>query len=175
MKNKPLVTALAAVSLTLTCSSLAVAAEKILEVPASDVMFAKKAAMGGMTEVALGQLAAQKGASAEVKEFGQMMVTDHSQAGDKLKVIATAKHIPLPEKLDAKHQEMVDKMAKLEGAAFDKAYVPDMVADHQKDLKEFKMEAGQGKDTELKNFASDGSTMVQRHLDKIKTIKASMK
>lgn len=175
MKNKTFVTTLATLSLALAFAPCVLAAEKKMEVSTSDVTFAKKAATGGMMEVALGKLAAEKGTKAEVKEFGQTMVADHGQAGEKLKTIATEKHITLPEKLGPSHQEMVDKMAKLEGAAFDQEYVTNMVADHEKDLVEFKMEAGHSKDAELKAFAAEKSIMVQMHLDKIKMIKASMK
>jgi len=76
-----------------------------------------------MTEVQLGLLAADQGTSQDVRDFGSKMVVDHGKANDELKSIASSKNITLPEKLDTKHQAMVDKMSKMSGAAFDKAYV----------------------------------------------------
>src|ERR1035441_9237998 len=89
----------------------------------TDQDFMLAAAQGGMTEVKLGELAAQNGERSDVKEFGQMMVNDHSAINADLKTLAAQKEVTLPDSLDAKHQKMVDKMAALSGSAFDKAYV----------------------------------------------------
>ena len=96
------------------------------EVAEADKTFVVKAAQGGMTEVQLGHLASEKGTSSDVKSFGAQMVADHGKANDELKSIATAKGIVISDKLDAKHQAMVEKMTALSGAAFDKAYVDEM-------------------------------------------------
>ena len=58
---------------------------------AKDKTFMKKAAKGGMMEVAMGKLADQNGQSEDVKSFGKRMVTDHSKANEELKSIAEKK------------------------------------------------------------------------------------
>src|SRR6059058_6151950 len=63
-----------------------------------DKIFMKKAAKGGMMEVAMGKLAEQNAKSPDVKSFGQRMVTDHGKANDELKKIAAEKNVKLPEK-----------------------------------------------------------------------------
>jgi putative membrane protein len=93
-----------------------------------DQMFASDAAIAGMAEVELGTMAAQQGSSAKVKSFGMTMVTDHAKAGNELKSIAAAKGITLPTMLDPMHQATRDKLAKLSGTAFDRAYMDAMVA-----------------------------------------------
>jgi putative membrane protein len=134
-----------------------------------------KAAQGGMTEVQLGQLAADKGTSQDVKDFGAKMVTDHGKANDELKSIANSKGITLPEKLDSKHQAMVDKLNGLSGAAFDKAYVAAMVTAHTKDNSLFIKEASSGQDPEIKAFAAKTDEMVKMHLSMIHGIQSKMK
>src|SRR5919197_1196580 len=89
----------------------------------ADEKFAAEAAIGGMAEVELGRLAAQKGASDEVRQFGQRMVDDHSKAGDDLKKVASAKGLALPAALEAKPQAAVQKLSALSGDKFDKEYV----------------------------------------------------
>jgi putative membrane protein len=118
-----------------------------------DKTFMKKAAKGGMMEVAMGQMAEQKAQSEEVKSFGKRMVTDHSKANDELKSIASKKGFQLPNK------EHSGKWAS------DKAYMDMMVKDHEKDLSEFKEEASSGSDPDVKKFADDTAKMVQEHLD----------
>jgi putative membrane protein len=142
---------------------------------ARDKKFVMEAAQGGMTEVQLGKLAADKGMSQNVKNFGSKMVTDHGKANDELKSIASSKGITLPENLDSKHQAMIDKMGKKTGAAFDKAYVKAMVADHKEDHSIYSKEASSGKDLEIKNFASKTDRVIKNHLSMIQNIKSKMK
>ena len=84
-----------------------------------------------MAEVQLGKLASERAANAEVKAFGQMMVKDHTAAGNELKQIASGLNAQLPTQLDQKHRDLVDRLSKLQGAAFDDAYMDAMVQGHQ--------------------------------------------
>jgi putative membrane protein len=129
-----------------------------------DAAFVKQAAMGGMAEVELGRLAADKASNADVKQFAQRMVDDHSKANDELKGVASSKGIELAADLDAKHKAVRDKLAKLEGAAFDRAYMAQMVTDHQQTVQLFQREAKTGKDTDLQKWAADKLPALQEHL-----------
>ena len=130
----------------------------------SDSDFAKDAAQGGMAEVKLGQLAQDKGTSDAVKEFGKRMVDDHSAANDKLKSIAQQESVNLPTNLNKKDRATYDKLSKLSGDAFDRAYARDMVKDHQDDIAAFRQEASNGQDPQIKSFASDTLPTLQDHL-----------
>ena len=129
-----------------------------------DQAFADKAAVAGMAEVELGKMATQQGSNAKVKSFGQTMVTDHTKSGDELKSIAKAKNITLPTTLDATHQATRDKLAKLSGAEFDRAYMDAMVMGHQTVASEMTTEANGGTDPQLKAFAAKTLPTVQMHL-----------
>jgi putative membrane protein len=133
-----------------------------------DVHFAREAAQGGMAEVKLGQLAQEKGSSDTVKTFGKRMVDDHSKAGDKLKEVASRESITLPSDLSAKDQATYDRLSKLNGAAFDRAYARDMVKDHETDVAAFQKEANAGKNDSLKSFASETLPTLQDHLKQAK-------
>lgn len=130
---------------------------------AKDKMFMKKAAKGGMMEVAMGKLADEKGQSDDVKSFGKRMVADHSKANDELKKIAAQKNAKLPTK-----EPTV-------GWTSDKAYMDAMVKDHEKDLAEFQDEAKNGSDPDVKKFADDTAKMVQEHLDLAKQTQSKLK
>ena len=131
---------------------------------ASDRKFVEKAASGGMAEVKLGQLAIEKGTSPTVKEFGKRMVDDHGKANDELKEIASKKNFALPTDLDSEAKATYDKLAKLSGTDFDKAYIDAMVKDHDKDVKEFKKEASTGGvDPDLKAWAEKTLTVIEQH------------
>jgi putative membrane protein len=140
-------------------------------VSATDQEFMQAAAQGGMTEVKLGELAAQNGLRADVKEFGQMMVKDHSAINDDLKALAAKEGVTLPDSLDAKHQGMVDKLAALTGSAFDDAYVAAMIKGHKKDAKAFKAEFAATQDADIKSFLDKSIPVVESHLQHVMAMK----
>lgn len=133
-----------------------------------DAHFAKGAAQGGIAEVRLGQLAQEKGSNDTVKSFGKRMVDHHSKAGDKLKEVASRESIALPTDISAKDQAIYDRLSKLNGAAFDRAYARDMVKDHETDVAAFQREANGGKTDSLKSFASQTLPTLQDHLKQAK-------
>ena len=135
-----------------------------------DSDFAAKAAVGGMAEVAMGKLAQTNASSQRVKDFGAMMVRDHSEAGDKLKQIASQKNIILPGTLDKTEQGHLSDLQKKNGSDFDKMYMNMMVDDHKDDIKEFQKAVNSGKDGDLKNFAVTTLPVLQKHLDSAKAI-----
>jgi putative membrane protein len=140
----------------------------------ADTAFAMKAAQGGMAEVKLGHLAVDKASNPDVKAFGQRMIDDHTKANDQLKSICSAENMTPPNDLDAKDQATYDKLSNLSGTAFDKAYMRDMVKDHEEDIKEFEKEANRGKDPQLKQFASTTLPILQSHLSDAKSTEAKV-
>ena len=134
----------------------------------ADTHFAKEAAQGGMAEVKLGQLAQEKGTSEAVKRFGKRMVEDHSKAGDELKETAGKESINLPTAMAAKDQALYDRLSKLSGVSFDRAYARDMVKDHESDVAAFKHEANSGKNEAIKNFAAKTLPTLEDHLKEAK-------
>ncbi len=144
-----------------------------MAVSSADRKFATMAAMDGMTEVELGRLAAERGSSDAVKQFGQRMVDDHSKANDELKQWAETAGVMLPTALDAKHQAMVARMSGLSGAAFDRAYAKEMVKDHIKAVQLFQREADRGTDAGLKSFASSKLPTLREHLEMARSLNAS--
>lgn len=129
-----------------------------------DIEFVFDAARGGMAEVELGKLAADHAQNAEVKKFAERMVTDHTKAGDELKSIAQSKGIRLPEEIEAKDRALLTRLSKLNGTAFDRAYMQAMVSDHVKDVSAFKKEANAGRDPQVKSFASTTLPTLEEHL-----------
>lgn len=140
----------------------------------ADHKFALEAAMGGMMEVELGKVAAEKGASDEVRQFGQRMVDDHSKANSELMQLASGKGMTLPAAPDAKHQAEMQKLSALSGEKFDKEYVKMMLKDHKKDVAAFEKEAAAGMDAELKSFAASTLPTLREHLQMIQRINDKM-
>jgi putative membrane protein len=155
----------------LTVGLLVPRANAAMTISTADQGFILAAAQGGMTEVELGQLAATNGIRDDVKEFGQMMVKDHTAINDDLKALAAQKGVTLPDSLDAKHQAMVDKLTALTGSEFDNAYITAMIKGHKKDAKAFKAESAATQDADIKSFLDKSIPIVEAHLQHVTAIK----
>lgn len=138
-----------------------------------DKAFVKDALQGGMAEVQLGQLAQQKGSSDDVKQFGAMMVTDHTKLGDAMKPVAQQLNVKVPDGPSKKDKQLMDKLQGMSGTDFDNAYIAAMVKDHKKDSADFKSEVAQTQNPQLKQLASQGQQVIDQHLAKIEQIAQS--
>jgi putative membrane protein len=128
-----------------------------------DKSFAKEAAIGGMAEVELGNLAQQNAQNDDVKQFGARMVQDHTAANQQLMQILAGKDFSVPTQLDEKHRKTADKLSKMRGAEFDRAYMREMVEDHDKDVKKFRQEATHASDPDIKGFAQQTLPVLEQH------------
>ena len=139
-------------------------ADRMTGPSSADHLFMTKAAQGGMAEVEMGKLAKDHAQNQAVKDFGQRMVDDHSKAGDELKTLASQKNVTLPTEMSAADKATYNRLSKLNGAAFDKAYMRDMVTDHRKDVAEFHREANSGRDPDVKAWAGKTVGTLEEHL-----------
>lgn len=129
-----------------------------------DAEFAVNAAEGGMLEVQLGELAQTNATSPKVKEFGQMMITDHTKANDELKELAKTKNIALPAALGKERMNDYEGLKAKKGNEFDKAYIEYMIKDHKEDIEEFREQSKEGNDPEIKAWAGGKLPTLEHHL-----------
>jgi putative membrane protein len=135
-----------------------------------DADFLVKAAGGGMLEVALGRLAQRNASAQSVKDFGEMMVRDHTRGGEDLKILARHKQVVLPDTISNEQKKEQADLAKKTGADFDRAYIKLMIKDHKEDIREFQKAAKNANDTAVKIYASTALPMLQRHLDAVERL-----
>jgi putative membrane protein len=139
-----------------------------------DASFFKRAAEGGIFEVDAGNLAQQKSTNQQVKDFGAMMVKDHSAANQKLQSIAASKSITLPTSASVGQMATKGKLDVLSGDTFDKSYIKSQLKAHQQTIALFKKEIASGQDTDAKAFATDTLPTLRAHLKAIKAIAAAI-
>ena len=135
------------------------------QAPMSDQDFVNMAAQTDMTEAHLGQMAAEQASSQAVKDYAQMLVTDHTNNYNELTAAATKAGLTVPKGIDAAHDRMIAGFKRLHGAAFDRAYAHDMVAGHTKAIAAFQEYANSGQNADLKAYASATLPTLQKHLD----------
>ena len=128
-----------------------------------DKMFLRKAAEGGIAEVKLGQLAAQKASSDDVKAFGQKMVDDHTKLNNQMAQVADSLGVMLPKSMNKEDQAEYDKLNGLTGNDFDTEYLSLMVKDHHKDLHEFRIEAASRADQTLHDAVVQAEMIIHDH------------
>jgi putative membrane protein len=139
-----------------------------------DQGFLNEAASGGMMEVELGRYAQENAVNPRVKNFGAMMVRDHSKANEELKSLASSKSLTLPSSMDEKHMNKVNELKGKTGADFDKEYMKEMVDDHEKDVDEFRKQSENAKDADIKAFAAKTLPILQTHQDSAKAIRDAL-
>ncbi|WP_216595235.1 DUF4142 domain-containing protein [Cylindrospermum stagnale] len=137
---------------------------------ASDRQFLTKAGQDSTAEVELGELASQRAAKVQVKQFGQRMVEDHTQMNKELQELAAQKGLTIPQDIGEDNSKVKAELSKLSGAAFDKAYMNHMIADHTKDVSLFQRQSQQGNDPDLKAWAAKTLPTLQEHLQLARSI-----
>jgi putative membrane protein len=142
--------------------SLLTAATSAFAQDRSDKAFLQEAIEGNYAEIQMGQLAQQKGQSDGVKSFGQMLVTDHTDANNKALSVAKDVGLNPPDGPNKKQQSNYDRLSKLSGAAFDRRFARDMVMDHRNDIREYER-ASKAKDS-IGQYAGDSLPTLRKHL-----------
>lgn len=135
-----------------------------------DKVFVRQALQGGMAQIQLGQLAVQKSSNPDVKQFAQKMVDEHTKLGDAMNQLAKQMNVKPSKGLSGKDKSTIAKLSALSGDEFDKAYIKDMLKDHRQDEKDFKQEAENASNPDLKSLASQGEQMISQHLQMIEQI-----
>jgi putative membrane protein len=139
-----------------------------------DASFYKNAAEGGISEVDAGHLAQDKGNSQKVKDFGAMMVKDHSAANEKLQALASSKNVTLPTSASVGQMATKAKLDVLSGDTFDKSYVKGQISAHRDTIALFHKEISSGQDADAKAFATATLPTVRSHLKAITAIATDM-
>jgi putative membrane protein len=139
-----------------------------------DRLFAQLVAAGCLAEVELGKLATGSAKADAVRQFGDMMVREHSEANQKLTGFADADNIPLPTKLDAEHVVVRDRLQRLKDGAFDIAYIKAQIVDHQKTAQLLAWEISMGEDGDMQRLAASLLSIVLDHLRQAQEINATL-
>ena len=135
-----------------------------------DRKFFTEMAQANMAEVQTGKLAQQKAGSDDVKKFAQHMVEDHGKMLQEQQSMAKSKSVQLPKQPKKEHQSALKKLEGMSGGEFDRAYMEQMVKDHERTLKMLQDASKNAKDPELKQAAEKATPDVQKHLDMAKQL-----
>ena len=135
----------------------------------TDQQFVDFAAQTDMVEANLGQLAETVASSQPVKDYGQMLVTDHTKDFNQLYDVAHQVNLNMPNAIDAEHNKvMIDPFQNLKGSAFDNHYIHEMIAGHTKAIAVYKKEAADAQNPALKSYAEQVLPVLQKHHPSLK-------
>jgi putative membrane protein len=153
------------------CSAPAFAQKAAGAATMTDQQFVDMAAQTDMVEANLGQMAQDAASSQSVKQYAQMLVTDHTADYKKLQSLAMQANVTVPTGIDAAHYKMmIAPFQKLKGKQFDTRYTREMVAGHTKAIAAYKKEADSATSPDIKSYAQDTIPTLQKHLDDAKAI-----
>ncbi|MFP5229611.1 MAG: DUF4142 domain-containing protein [Acidobacteriota bacterium] len=153
------------------CALPALAQKKAAGKAMTDQQFVDFAAQTDMVEANLGQLAQTAATKQDVKDYGQMLVTDHTKDYGDLMAAAHQATANVPSAIDTEHNKaMIAPFQKLKGAAFDHKYVMEMIAGHTKAIAVYQKEATDAQDPALKSYAQTALPVLQKHLEGAKAL-----
>ena len=141
----------------------------------ADKEFVIKAGQGGIAEVSMGRMAMEKASHADVKAFGQRLVTDHGMANQELATLATIKGLALGTEPGKEQKEAAEHLSKVSADDFDRMFVKHMVEDHDADVKAFENASRTAQDADLRAFAAKTLPTLQDHLRQIREIQSKLK
>jgi putative membrane protein len=132
--------------------------------------FVRMAASGDMFEIESGKLALSNADSAEVKQFAQKLIDDHTAASKKLMSFTDQKP---PATLDKKHADMLSKLKSSTGKEFTQTFITLQLQAHKEAVQLFEQYAKDGDDAKLKSFASDTLPALREHLQHAQKLQKS--
>lgn len=134
--------------------------------------FVTNAAISDMYEIQAGEIAQKKGGSAGVKDFGKMMVADHTAMSNAMKPLIAAAGKTAPTGLDERRKGLIDNLNAAPAADFDRVYLEQQEAAHNEALSLMQGYAANGDDAGLKGAAGQAVPKIQAHLDHVQKLKA---
>jgi putative membrane protein len=141
----------------------------------ADQAFLTKAIEGNLAEIEMGKLAQQKGQSQEVKDFGAMLVQDHTDANTKAMDLAKQINVTAPTQPSKKHLAELDRLSKLSAAQFDAEFAKHMTTDHKEDIADFTKQSKMKADDPTVTFASQTLPVLQKHLQTAESLEKGAK
>ncbi len=132
--------------------------------------FLKEAMEGDNSETRLGSIAARRGASTGVRQFGAMLASDHRKGKAEAAAVARKMHVPVTDRMAPEAAAEQSKLGRLTGAAFDREFARYMVDDHQKDIAKFSAEASSSDQPPILALARKTLPVLRKHLATAKSL-----
>jgi putative membrane protein len=132
--------------------------------------FASRALKGSMVISEMGKISVSNSGDERVKQFGQMLEQDHGNLQRQLMAIAREEEISIPGEIDAESLQQIEQLRMLKGIAFDQRFIAIMITDHQKQIAAFQLAASTNPNAKLKQFATDGIPILEKHLAKAREL-----
>ena len=141
---------------------------------ADQTNFLADAIRGSVAEAKLGQLAAERAQSLQVRQYGEMLRKDHTQSLQKASGLANEIGVPASSELSARQQKQFESLQKLSGEEFDTTFLSQMVRDHQENIAKFSAQAQNGSNPEVMAFAKETLPTLQAHLEHAQSVQSDL-
>jgi len=137
--------------------------------------FVEKAGLSNLYEIRAGEIALGRTRRDDVRQFAQMMIDEHTKAGNDLKkALAISPQPPdVPEVLDNDRQEKINDLRKADTEDFDKEYIAAQTDAHEEAVSLFEDYAENGDDPALREFAANTLPALRQHERRIKKMAKS--
>jgi putative membrane protein len=130
-----------------------------------DTKFVKEANQISLAEIQLGKLAQQKSVNAAIKKYGEKLAQDHTRMNEELGALARKKNITLSKEIDSSERQHIDRMSKMNGNEFERAFTKHMISGHEKAIEKFEKQTKDGRDPDVRAWADKRVETLRAHLE----------
>ena len=130
----------------------------------ADSAYIRQAMAGNFTEVALGRLAESRAADSAVKEFARRMISEHNAMNQQWGTLARNNRMKTEVDFGPAGQDAIERLEDLSGAAFDQAYMREMIQAHQQDLAAYQRMSTSARSPDVRQLAQSGASTIRSHL-----------
>lgn len=130
----------------------------------ADTAFIRQVIRGNLTEVGLSRLADSRAADSAVEEFAERMISDHESMNQQWGTVARNNRMRAEVTLGRAKEPAIERLEDLSGAAFDQAYMGEMIRRHEQDLVAFQRMATSARSAEVRQLSNSGASSIREHL-----------
>jgi len=134
----------------------------------TDTHFVDHAYTAGQNEIILNRMAMERSRNEDVRKFAQKMLEDHGKNNQELTLVVSELRIAVPDRPLPEQQKDLQKISSNEVKDFDKEFMDQMVAEHEKAVKLFEQGSKELKNEKLKDFATKTLPTLKEHLNMAK-------
>lgn len=140
-----------------------------------DKVFISQAIQENLGEIELAKLALKKSSNANVRQFAERMVSDHTRMNNQMELIAHRLEVDIPTEPGKDSRKQKKKLESLSEPQFDRSYAKTMVTNHKRDLREYQRESTSAQDPQLRAAAAQGAGIVRQHLSMAEKLRKSQR
>ena len=148
--------------------------ERTTSLSQSEQDFMMEAVRADLAEIDMAQVALQNSGTSEVKDFANMIKSDHTSALEDLSELMKDMDVPQPKSIPVELQQDISRMSSLTGRELDREFVNMIVSQQQKAVEMFRDQQSTAQNEDVKKYVEDTLPRLEMHLEKAQRLQTKV-